>query len=338
MAAAVTGNGVVPASRRSRFLIIGRDLCTFAWIDQRAVEERRARRREAELEAMRVAQANDAGLYMVLFAHGAAIWSWDNTIIDEAIEQSEEDNLGELIRVPEILMQAPQVGSDGFRIVSCLRGFEGQYWTGGAPVSARWWARAPSDADWLVFATAVGASQDMRAPGPAVAHPLPAPFAANDHKPQRTEVINPRLAFWGGAAGAAAAVAFLAYAGGVEVRHAMLASDVRTLEKAAAPVRALHAQVRADAAEYDRLTKALRGVNASDIVTEVAAILVTAHVRANSIEYQNEKVIINIPKSFAPSTDIVLKLMEDSPLLSNARLGEAIGENIPLQANVETPS
>lgn len=332
----MTSAGIVPSNRRSRFLIVGRDLCTFAWVDQVGVAERRVRRREAELEAMRIAHAQEAGLYMVLFPHGAAIWSWDNTAVDEAIEQSELDNLGEAMRVPEPLMQAPDLGANGLRLVTCLRGFEGQIWKEGALVGSRWWGRPPTDSDWLVFATAVGAA-DIRLPAPTTPHALPSPFAANDHKPARTELINPKLAFWGGAAGATLAFAALAYAGGVELRHALLANEIAKLEQQAAPMRALHAQVRADAAEYDRLSKALRGVNASDLMSNIATILVTARVKANSVELLNDKVTLNVPKSYAPSTDILLKLLEDSPPIANARLGEVAGENIQFQGTLEPP-
>lgn len=67
--------------------------------------------------------------------------------------------------LPETLLLAPPV-QDGLRLLALSQGVEGQLWRGGMLAASQWWARVPTDAEWLNFLRASGWTGDAAIPAP----------------------------------------------------------------------------------------------------------------------------------------------------------------------------
>ena len=65
--------------------------------------------------------------------------------------------------LPETLLLAPPA-QDGLRLLALSRGVEGQLWRAGMLVASQWWARHPTDAEWLNFLRASGWAGDAAMP------------------------------------------------------------------------------------------------------------------------------------------------------------------------------
>jgi len=316
--------------------VIGRDLCSFSWLDQKGESDRGARRREAELEGLRISIAQDSGFYIVLFRDSAAVWTWDNAAVANALQGAERDIDEQVVRVPEPLMLTPEI-ADGLKLTACLSGFEGQSWRNGELVGSRWWREKPTDHEWLMFAESVGLSTNAeRAPDYITRTPLARPWKLNEYRPQNANVIDRRTTFWIGAAVTAVVLGGLTYVGGVELTHMQLAGRVARLETETAPVREAHRRVMSANAEYRRITAPITGMDGLEIVTAVATIAARSNIRATALELRNDRIYISFPRTDTTALDSVLRLLDEDERFANARLSEnaATPEEYQVEAEV----
>lgn len=316
----VTSNGFVPGPKKN-ILGIGRDLCAFSHILQRNNADKSARRREAELEALRIAMSQDAGFYIVLWREGASVWTWDEAAVRAELQRAERDDLISAPRAPETLLQAPEISAEGLRLASCLHGVDGQMWRDGEIVGSRWWRARPSVGDWLVFAESVGGGVASTEPPPPLAPaPLARPWRQNDWRPQNAELIDKRAGFWITAGVVATIFCGGAFVAGVELTHNRLQSKVAKLEQEVAPVREAHKRVMLANAELKRISAPIKGVEAVAIVSAVANVLNSAGVKANGMELRDNKIMISLPRTFASGADRLLRQLEETRGISAARL------------------
>jgi hypothetical protein len=219
-----------------------------------------------------------------------------------------------------------------------ISGFEGQVWRDGELVGSRWWRERPSTADWAIFAEAMGLPSSD-APGPLNGAALARPYQPNDYRPATADVVDQRVVFWGGAAAAAATIAAIAFAAGVELNYGRLKGEIAGLEAQAAPIRAMHSRVISADAEYRRLTEPVKGLSGLGLVSAVADVLGPTGVKALSVEFRDKRVNIVVPRSESAVADRLLQAIENHPLFKTARLGESVGgqDQIVLTAELEAP-
>lgn len=300
---------------------VGRDMCSFSFLAQRDNADKTARRREAELEALRIAMSQDAAYYILLWREGASVWTWDEAAVRTELQRAERDDLIAAPRAPETLMQAPEISADGLRLAACAFGFDGQLWRDGEIIGSRWWRERPTENDWLLFAESVGGSVAAGgAPSPMTPAPLARPWRQNDWRPQNPELIDKRAAFWISAGLVAAVFCGAAFVAGVELTYVRLHGKISRLEREVAPVREAHRRVSLANAELKRISAPIKGVEGVVVMSAVAAILNTAGVKANGVELRDDKILISLPRAYAPGADRVLRLLEDEPGIAQARL------------------
>lgn len=336
----MTASGFIQGPRKNS-LIVGRDLCAFAHLPQSASADKSARRREAELEALRIALSGDAGYYIVLWRDSASVWTWDEAAVRAELQRAERDDLIATPRAPETLMQSPEISADGLRLAVCAHGFDGQFWRDGELVGSRWWREPPGERDWLLFAESVGGAVGHGgAPAAVTPSPLVRPWRQNDWRPQNADLIDKRVAFWVSAGLAAAVFCGAAFVAGVELTYARLKTKVAALEEEVAPVRAAHRRVMQASGELRQISAPVKGVEGLAIMSVAAAVLNSAEVKASGVELRGEKIIITLPRSYAPSADRVLRLLEDEPGIARARLagGGASTGDLQIEADLETPT
>jgi len=263
----------------------------------------------------------DAAYYIVLWKEGASVWAWDEAALRTELQRAERDDLIAAPRAPETLVQAPEITADGLRLAACANGFDGQLWRNGEIVGSRWWRERPSEGDWLLFAESVGGSvAHSGAPSPMTPAGLTRAWRQNDWRPQNAELIDKRVAFWIAAGATALSLSGAAFVAGVEITHTRLQERVSQLEKEVAPVRAAHRRVMLANAELKEISAPIKGIEGLTVMSAVAAVLNTAGVKANGVELRDGKIVISLPRAFAPNADRVLRLLEEEPGISRARL------------------
>lgn len=77
----------------------------------------------------------------------AHVWAW-SALADSDASTAENS-------VPESAVQAAP-SQDGFRLLRCLEGFEGQFWSRGVLQASRWWASIPEETAWQQFQRSAG--------------------------------------------------------------------------------------------------------------------------------------------------------------------------------------
>ena len=336
----MTSNGFVPGPKKGQ-LVVGRDMCAFSHIPQRNNADKSARRREAELEALRIAMSQDAGFFIVLWRDSASVWTWDEAAVRAELQRAERDDLIAAPRAPEPLMQAPDISSDGLRLAASLHGFDGQLWRDGEICGSRWWRERPSVGDWLVFAESVGGVVlSTEPPPPMTPAPLARPWRQNDWRPQNAELIDKRAGFWISAGVVAAVFSGAAFVAGVEWTHNRLQSKVTQLEQEVAPVREAHQRVMLANAELKRISAPIKGVEAIAVISAVAVVLNTAGIKANGVEFRDNKILISLPRTYAAGSDRLLRLLEEARGIKAARLtSNALNSgDVQIEAEIEALS
>ena len=127
--------------------VIPRRDCQYRQQDFRALPPRK-RLAAARLAVARFLPAADARIHMAWQGGIAHYWIW-TPARDTAL----------VFRrwLPESLLYPPPA-LDGPRLLAVSEGVEGQYWNGGVLEASQWWPRRPSDAEWLNFLRAAGAT------------------------------------------------------------------------------------------------------------------------------------------------------------------------------------
>lgn len=332
----VTGRGLIPSSRRGP-LVIGRDLCSFSWIDQRDQKDRAARRREAELEGLRIALSPEPGLFVVLWSASAAVWTWDEARIQQELTRAEREDLKDLPRVPEPLILAPEIASSATRLVACLDGVEGQVWRSGELVGSRWWRDKPNDREWSLFCASLNIEAGF-APPVLTPDPLARPWRINEHRAQNAELIDKRVIFWGGALVAALALSGAAFITGLELTHARLNAHVDALEAQAAPVREAHSRVMSAIAEHRKISEPIAGTDPLRLVSSAAEVVAASGVRAREVQLRNDRLVLVLAREHSAAVDGLLRQLEASPDFAGARISQSntASQDIQIEAALET--
>lgn len=314
----------VPAGK---FLTIGRDLCSFVWLDQSGISDRTVRRREAELAALRISQGERPGRFIVSARNGTAAWVWDDEAVDRELERAESEDLAKLPRAPEPLMLAPEMAESSARLVACMRGVEGQVWKDGILQGSRWWSQAPSEVEWNVFAAAIGASETL----PAVSAPiaLNRPWRPNEYRAvDQNDAATNRISFVVGAASVALLFGMGAFAGAVEWQHRGLERTIARESLKAKAVRDVEAQVRAKASRLELLAKRMQGPDGLMILNEVARLAGQVETRVTGVEVREDRIRLSLPQTESERASALLEAFENSSLFADARLA-----SISSQAN-----
>lgn len=131
-------------------LILSRRLTRFSSIELPPMSRRR------QLAALRLQLAQltpykRTGGFVLLGATRAALWYWDQAVVDSAVQSLE---LKSPWVVPEVVM-TERCGA-GMRLVACAEGVEAQQWREGLPVGCHWWSRLPDEAEWAAFLRQLG--------------------------------------------------------------------------------------------------------------------------------------------------------------------------------------
>jgi hypothetical protein len=319
---------------KAKFLVIGRDLCSFVSIVQTGNADRVARRRQAELEALRISQAERLGRYIVSWPDSVGVWVWDEDAIDRELERAECEDLVGLSRVPEPLMLAPEMTGAGVRIIRCQNGQEAQVWRDGALISSRWWAHPPSSTDWKAFAAA--ASLPVDPPGVLAPLPLARPWRVNEHRPASSnDVLIDRLIQGAIVAGVAMVCGAATLAGATEWRRSSLEQRVAALSISVKPVREAQAKVRVSASRQAVLAKSLDGVDGLKLMNMVADALSKSGAFANSVEMREGQVTISLPADQVSKAEALLQALNAGKFFTEAKIATLSGQASELRVEAK---
>lgn len=127
--------------------MLSRALCRFIRIDlSRLPANKRAS--ALNLQLPQWSPYRDSG-YAVAWSDGvASVWCWDQAPIDAALV-ARGLKPHSLRKIPETLLRPRQ--AEGFSLLACLDGFEGQCWGASQLLASRWWPALPDAAALLAF-------------------------------------------------------------------------------------------------------------------------------------------------------------------------------------------
>jgi len=131
-------------------IVLSRGLCRFEYI-ARANTASQRHADSAALIAARTRSPFEESQSLVLKAGaGHAVWWWDAAAVAGAINAVRP---GAKVRyLPETVLVPP---ADGWRHLTCVDGYEAQYWKGAALVASTWRRRPLDDAQWSAFAAGI---------------------------------------------------------------------------------------------------------------------------------------------------------------------------------------
>lgn len=145
--------GETPGLRQAKGLfgaqewVIPRRDCQYRKQDFRALPPRK-RPMAARLAAARFLPSADARIHLAWQEGIAHYWIWTPPQDSPSVYRR---------WLPESLLYPPPT-QEGVRLLSLCEGVEGQYWSNGVLAASQWWAHRPSEAEWLTFLRAAGAS------------------------------------------------------------------------------------------------------------------------------------------------------------------------------------
>jgi hypothetical protein len=146
-----------------RYWIVSRELCRFFRIAVLREAERTSQLDSVELEIKRLSPFQQTGSHVHLGDDYASAWLWDQRAA-EAAGTAIGIDVSKLRVLPETALHP--AAEDGIRLVECLDGFEGQYWSRGGLSASRWWSRLPDDRAWVLFARGASAMPDEAGASP----------------------------------------------------------------------------------------------------------------------------------------------------------------------------
>ena len=243
--------------------VVPRAQCQYRRADLSAVPPRQ-RVAAARLAATRYQPSPDAAVHTAWRRGIAHLWIWTSPPPEVAS--------GEQRWIPESLLRAPPE-SDGPRLLTLVRGCEGQVWEDGQLLQSQWWP-APPDADaWQRFLRAGGLDSAAAVP------PVPETLSwsdswgegGRDWLPSST-VGRERLAWL--ALGAVFAVALGWQLTGLArwgLASASLAADLERTRTQMAPVLAARERAEAAQAEAERLRGLQSGASDYELAARVVA-------------------------------------------------------------------
>lgn len=158
-----------PATWRGRrYWVLSRPLCAFR-VFRLPDAERGSLKDFVALKVREWAPYAEVGFHLHLTQDSARVWAWDGARVRDGM-LTMGTNPGRLAVRPEGALHAK--AADGLRLVSCLEGVEGQFWSKGELQASRWWPETPSRAQWLDFQRASGVVVDSLANAPSAEDPV----------------------------------------------------------------------------------------------------------------------------------------------------------------------
>jgi len=144
----------IQAGRGRTYWVIARALCRYSYYDLANVPEA-LREPALQVKLRQPDLYTDAGTAAVWGSSGVAVWRWDRSRAQEAM-QAHNLKVSESFVLPETMFQALQV--EGVRLLELSSGYEAQHWSAGVLHHSRWWAGLPALADWQGFLRDCGLS------------------------------------------------------------------------------------------------------------------------------------------------------------------------------------
>jgi hypothetical protein len=158
-----------PATWRGRrYWVVSRALCGFR-VFRLPGAARTDLKGFASIKAREWAPYADVGYHAHLTRDAARIWVWDAARVRDAMLATGVQP-GRVAVLPEVALQTR--ASDGFHLVACIEGLDGQLWSHGELQASRWWSAMPSLEQWLEFRRASGLAVDALTDCPPAENPL----------------------------------------------------------------------------------------------------------------------------------------------------------------------
>lgn len=259
--------------------MIARAECRYRLVDLRGVPPRhRTRALEAQLIAW--APFPSASFAIALRSDRAMVYAWP--------QEAGRD-------WPEAFHWEAPEEPDALRIIQCMRGVEGQYWSEGILQSSRWWPTPPSPAEWQNFQRGAQVKEALRQE--TSPPPLSMPGLRRPALPLRTlEELRATAAVREHAAVAALAFALVVAAfwqvgqwAGLDETRVQLTREIARLQEMTAPVEKARNESITNAVHARGLAEALGGPNPARILQHLALRLPQTGVIAREIEiHRNE--------------------------------------------------
>ncbi|MDX2143304.1 MAG: hypothetical protein SFV19_08110 [Rhodospirillaceae bacterium] len=289
------------------------------------------RRSALELQAGKVFAFTEPAISPIWRRHEASVYAWDRARMAEALEAAGLPANTQV--VPETLMR--ERGTDGFRLVRMLEGFEGQYWVDGFPRVTRWWSKLPTALEWSTFGRSTGAGYSLEAPPPPVVDvPLierpwtESDFSLNDWK----AMLRTRRAAEIAAVIVVCPFVFLgAQIAAVSIAKSSIDQELESLKSANQKVR----QERAEAMEnLDAIWDLARldeyPTQASALQSAVEMLQATGDLKIMSWNYDRGALEIILQGEGSPDPTAFIKLFERASMFENVS-GTFVGPERNLQ-------
>lgn len=256
------------------------------------------------------------------------VWAWDAHQVETLLRDTGAGLSAELM--PEGLLRPPMTG-DGARMMACLDGLEFQVWIGGLPVVSRWWAQAPSHAEWAGFVCNQPINAGLTLAPPAMSD------VAWQTKPwldcgalDATATVGSRLEWLVASASACALVAVTAGQSSelfaVQQHIDARKAEIEQIRSSAASVFAQRDRAELAAAEAQALSQAMAVVQPVEVMKHLADVLPAKGVTVREFELVGDTLRLGL--ALAPEVQrsaIVKDLQSGGWFTGVAELREASG-------------
>ena len=149
--------------------LVGREFCLYAEINATRVPLRQ-RQEFIAMSVRRTAPYQDPKFGLAWLGDHAAVWYWSHA---KVLEQLGSQWSHRTICAPEALYTG-QVHQDAEEVLALDEGFEGRLWKHGRLQASRWWATAPTPAQWQAFLRGTGITTTAEAQPPESTTAAPA--------------------------------------------------------------------------------------------------------------------------------------------------------------------
>ena len=122
-------------------VILSRGLCNYECFELPPNQSRAITTKTINLQVKNFSAFESTGVYIKISGNQAAVWSWDSSPLRDH---------GILSRhcIPETVLNPVGVG---YKLVTSIDGYEGQYWQNDSLKASRWWTSKPSTGEWSIF-------------------------------------------------------------------------------------------------------------------------------------------------------------------------------------------
>ncbi len=291
----------------ARDLVLSRALCRYRFYRASSALTGSQIAKAARLFAEANAPFSATGTLLLSTPGGVGVWYWDRAKLatHEPVREVSPESVW-------------REAGDGWLVVACVEGYEGQYWEAGALIASTWRRQVFTPAQWSAFALSVDA--------PAIAAPPEPPAAIAlrlEHGSWRGKVVKPPLG-WGDAERAGISVAICAAAvAALFAGQALHSGQIANHERARAET--VEQALRGDrdvtrAMEHRRLLRdyaaATQRPQALLAVAEAHEVLSRFGMRASTwrVSADGMSVIVDAPIGGAPVREIVAAIEETQHL------------------------